>query len=144
MWASVGGAELAMRFGRVRILILVMGGSALLACGIGFAAPLPYSLVALLCVLYSLFVQGDSAALHAGTVQSAEPERRGATMAVQSLVGFASASLGPLVAGLVLDSTGGGNTVSSWGTAFIAMGAGVAMGPVILVLLARRTQQDGA
>jgi predicted MFS family arabinose efflux permease len=142
MWGSVGGAELAMRFGRRRVLTLIMGGSALIACGIGFTAPLPYSLIVILFLIYALFVQGDSAALHTGTVQMAEKDRRGATMAVQSLVGFSTAFAGPLVVGMVLDATGSGQTVGSWGTAFISMGVVVAMGPVFLALLARKDHRN--
>ena len=63
-------------------------------------------------------------------------------MAVQSLLGFASASLGPLMTGVVLDLTGSGQSVGSWGTAFITMGAVVAMGPVMLALLDRPASDD--
>ena len=137
MWASVGGAELALRFGRRRVLSVIMLSSAVFALGVGLSGRLPYPAVAVLCVLYSLFVQGDSATLHMGTVQTAEPDRRGATMAVQSLLGFASAAVGPLVVGIVLDSTGGGRTVHSWTAAFLSMGIVVAMGPVFLALMGR-------
>jgi MFS family permease len=136
MWASVAGNELAVRFGRVRVLTGIMGASALAAFAVGFSAPLPYPLVSALCVLYAMLVQGDSAALHNGTVQSAAAHRRGATMAVQSLVGFSSAFLGPLVVGVVLDATGGGATVASWAAAFAAMGTVVALGPIALRRLA--------
>jgi len=88
-----------------------------------------------------MFVLGDSGALHAGTVMAADPDRRGATMAVQSLLGFATA-LGPLVIGVVLDYTGRGQTVNSWGVAFITTGAVVAMGPVILASLGRPHCKD--
>lgn len=138
MWSSVAGAELAMRFGRDRVLCLIMGSSAVFACVIGFSAALPYPLVAVLCVLYALFVQGDSAALHTGLVQTADPELRGAAMAVQSLIGFASAFIGPLVVGVVLDVSGGGRTVASWGAAFIAMGLVVALGPLVIWRFGRR------
>jgi MFS family permease len=130
--ANVGGAELAVRFVRYRIITLVMVGSAILAFGIGFTAALPYPLVASLAVLYSLFVQGDSGALHTGTVLAAEPERQGATMAFQSLLGFATASVAPLITGVVLDLSGKGQTVTSWGVAFITMGVVPAFGPLLL------------
>jgi MFS family permease len=140
MLANVGGAELAVRFGRNRIITLVMVGSAVLAFGIGFAAPLPYALVGFLAVLYSMFVQSDSGALHAGTILSAEPQRQGATMAFQSLLGFASASVSPLIVGIALDLSGEGQTPASWGVAFITMGLIPAFGP--LVLRAFRQEHD--
>ena len=142
MWASVGGAEVAMRFGRQRTLLVVMGGSALLASGIGFAAAFPYPVLVGLLLIYAMFVQGDSATLHTGVVQAAELNRRGAAMAVQSLLGFASASAGPLVIGLVLDATGSGQTVFSWGVAFIATGAVVALGPVCLKFLHQQSESS--
>jgi MFS family permease len=137
--ANVGGAELAIRFGRRRILTLIMWSSAIFAFGFGFTAALPYPVVAFLCVLYTMFVTADSGAIHTGAVLSAEPERRGATMAIQSLLGFAIASVAPLVIGVVLDATGSGGSVNSWGAAFIAMGVVVALGPIILALLGRET-----
>jgi MFS family permease len=132
MWANVGGAELALRFGRRRTITLVMVGSALCAATAGLAARAPYSAVALFCVLYASFAQGDSAALHISTVQSASVDRRGTTMAVQSLLGFVTASLGPLAVGVVLDAFGGGQSVLSWAAAFAAMGVASALGPVFL------------
>ncbi|MDH3688234.1 MAG: MFS transporter [Gammaproteobacteria bacterium] len=135
MCASIGGAELSLRWGHNAVLKLFMWASAACAFGIGFAAELYYPLVVALCLGYAMLVQGDSAVLHAGTVQSAEPARRGATMAVQSLCGFLSACLSPLVVGLVLDTTGGGSSVASWGAAFITMGIVVAFGPLIMRLV---------
>ena len=137
--ANVGGAELAIRFGRQRILRLIMWSSAVFAFGFGFTAALPYPVVAGLCVLYTMFVTADSGAIHTGAVLSAEPERRGATMAIQSLLGFAIASVAPLVVGMVLDASGSGESVQSWGAAFITMGLVVALGPIILALLGRKT-----
>ena len=142
VFANIGGAEMAMRFGRRRILTLIMCASAIFAFTIGFAAALPYPVVGALCVLYTMFVQGDSGALHTGVVLSADPERRGATMAIQSLLGFASASVGPLVVGMVLDATGGGRSVNSWGAAFAAMGVVVVLGPIILALLGRKIRPE--
>jgi cyanate permease len=60
-------------------------------------------------------------------------------MAIQSLLGFAIASVAPLVIGVVLDATGSGQSINSWGAAFISMGIVVAVGPIILALLCRKT-----
>lgn len=137
MWASIGGAELSIRFGRRRIITLIMTGSALFAVSIGFTAGNSYPLVAALCIVYALFVQGESAALHVGTVLTAIPDRRGSTMAAQSVLGFAGASAGPIVFGIVLDVTGGGQSILSWGMSFISMGIVVAMGPLFLAFFNR-------
>jgi predicted MFS family arabinose efflux permease len=138
MLASIVGGELAVRLGRRRVVTAIMGISALLALTIGFSARLPYNAVIILCLVYTLFFQGDSAAIHAGVITAAEPERQGATMALQSLGGFAAASLGSVVAGMVLDLTGGGLTSLSWGLTFGSMGIAAALGPVLL----HRTQNN--
>jgi len=140
--ANVCGAELAIRFGRRRVLSIIMWTSALLALCVGFTAKLPYPALSILCVLYTMLVTADSGAIHTGAVMNAEPERRGATMAIQSLLGFASASVSPLVVGVVLDATGGGQSLGSWGAAFITMGLVVASGPVVLLLMHRKARQE--
>jgi len=132
MLASIGGGELAARFGRRRVVTAIMGISCLFSVTIGFSASLPYNAVVALCILYTLFFQGDSAAIHAGVISSAEPQRRGATMALQSLGGFAAASLGSVIAGLVLDLSGGSSSSLSWGLTFISLGLAAALGPLVL------------
>lgn len=132
MWASVGGAELANKFGRLPVLRIIMWGSALYACILGFLSFLPYVVLAILCMGYFLFVQGDSATLHTAVIRSAPMEERGLTMAFQSLIGFAGAFVGPLVVGLVLDLTGGEASSISWIAAFCSMGLVVALGPIII------------
>jgi MFS family permease len=138
MWASVGGAELANKYGRERVLRCIMWGSALYACILGVLPSLPYLFLVLLCIGYFLFLQGDSAALHTAVIQSAPDHERGLTMAFQSLVGFAGAFIGPLAVGMVLDMTGGGKSILSWGAAFCCMGFVVALGPVCIHHLSRR------
>jgi MFS family permease len=138
MLASIAGGELAVRLGRRRVVTAIMGISSLLALTIGFSARLPYDAVVILCLVYTLFFQGDSAAIHAGVITSANPERQGTTMALQSLGGFAAASLGSVVAGMILDLTGGGSTSLSWGLTFGSMGIAAALGPVLLQRTRRR------
>ena len=132
MLASIGGGEMASRLARHKVVAAIMVMSCLLAFSIGFAAQLPYRIVILLCILYTLFFQGDSAAIHAGVITAAESGRRGATMALQSLAGFAAASLGSLVTGIVLDLTGGGTTTVSWGLTFCSLGVVSALGLIML------------
>jgi len=132
MLASIAGGELAVWLGRRRVVTAIMGVSCLLALTVGFSARLPYNVVVILCAVYTLFFQGDSAAIHAGVITAAKPERQGATMALQSLGGFAAASLGSVVAGMILELTGGGSTSLSWGMTFASMGIAAALGPVLL------------
>ncbi len=126
VWASVWGNELAIRFGRRRFILATLLASAALAGGIGFGAALPYAGAALLVLLYAMLIWADSSSLTAGSAGSAEPGRRGATLAVHSTLGYAGGFLGPLALGVTLDLCGGAS-VLGWGVAF---------GHVTLALLA--------
>ena len=119
---SVTGNELALRFGRERIIFFFMTASGVTTCALGFAAGLPSAAVfALICVHYGLML-GDSAALTAGAIGSAHPDQRGAMMAVYSFVGFSAALVAPLVFGAVLDIAGGNRSALAWGLAYISIG----------------------
>ena len=133
MVASILFGELAAKLGRRKVVSFVMTVSGLLGIGIGFLAQIPYTALVCLCIGYTIFFQGDSAAIHAGVITSADPDRRGATMALQSLAGFAAASLSPIVVGVVLDRTGGGNSSFSWGVTFGTMAMAAFLGLFLLV-----------
>jgi MFS family permease len=134
---SVSGNELAIRFGRSRIIFTFMCASGLTACFLGFTAPLPWIVVFLvMCIHYGLML-GDSAALTAGAVATALPGSRGTMMAVYSMMGFTGAFLGPLVFGAVLDVSGGNQSVAAWGLAFASIGIFGALAPVARWLHAR-------
>ncbi|MCH7929490.1 MAG: MFS transporter [Proteobacteria bacterium] len=135
--SSIIGGELAMRFGRRRVVTVVMTMSAVMAALYGFSGWLPFPLVAGLAMFYGMFVTADSAAITTGAVQAAPPGGRGAVMAVHSCLGFIGAFLGPLAFGVVLD-VAGADHVLGWGLAFAAMGAGVIMGPLALAFVGRR------
>jgi MFS family permease len=135
---SVSGNELAIRFGRTRVIFTFMTASGLLACVLGYTAALPWMLVFLImCVHYGLML-GDSAALTSGAVASAHPDERGATMAIYSFVGFSSAFFAPLVFGAVLDLAGGNRSLLAWGLAFGSIGIFGVLAPVARLIYARR------
>jgi MFS family permease len=136
MLASIAGAELAVRFPRKTMVILIMGVSGLISVTIGFCAGLDPAWVVGLCIVYTIFFQGDSAAIHAGVITSARPDLRGATMALQSLGGFGAAALGTIAAGWVLDLSGGGHSVFSWGVTFASMGLAAVLGVVLVTRIA--------
>jgi len=139
---SVSGNELALRFGRTRVIFTFMTASGLIACALGYTAVLPWILVfVLMCVHYGLML-GDSAALTAGAIASAHPDQRGATMAVYSLVGFSSAFFAPLVFGVVLDLGGGNRNLVAWGLAFASIGIFGALAPLARWLYRARRIHD--
>ncbi|MBT6426731.1 MAG: MFS transporter, partial [Rhodospirillaceae bacterium] len=87
-WASVGGNELSIRLGRRRLIRLAMAGSMVCALAMGFLGSFNYPLAAGLVVLYGMVIWLDSSSLTAGAAGSADPQRRGATLAVHSMLGY--------------------------------------------------------
>src|SRR5215470_7597913 len=134
VWASVWGNELAIRFGRRRFILGTMLSSAALAAGIGFGAALPYAGAAALVLLYAMLIWSDSSSLTAGSAGSAEPGRRGATLAVHSTLGYAGGFLGPLALGATLDLLGGAS-VLGWGVAFGHVTVALLLGALAFVWL---------
>jgi MFS family permease len=134
VWASVWGNEVAIRFGRRRFILGAMLGSATLAAVIGFGAALPYAGAAALVLLYAMLIWSDSSSLTAGSAGSAEPGRRGATLAVHSTLGYAGGFLGPVALGATLDLLGG-PSVLGWGAAFGHVTVAVLLGILAFVWL---------
>jgi len=134
VWASVYGNELAMRFGRRRFILGTMLTSGALASVVGFSAALPYAGVAALVLLYAILIWSDSSSLTAGSAGSAEPGRRGATLAVHSTLGYAGGFLGPLALGATLDFLGGAS-VLGWGLAFGHVTVALLLGAIAFVWL---------
>ena len=134
---SISGNELALRYGRTRIIFAAMGLSGLMTCGLGLVAGLPlWVMFAILC-LHCLFMLGDSAALTSGMVSTASPHLRGSALAVYSCVGFGAAFLAPLVFGVVLDLAGGRDDRMAWALAFVSIGIFGVLSPVARFLYQR-------
>lgn len=131
--SSILGNEIAIRFGRRRTILAVMMITALVAAGTGFSAALSFPAAAFMCLLYGTIIATDSSALTAGTVGAARPDERGATMALHSFLGFGGGAVGPLILGVTLDITGGGETAASWGIAFTVIAALTLIGPPVLL-----------
>lgn len=133
-WASVAGNEVSIRLGRQRLVRVAMLASAAIAAVIGFLGPFSYGLAVALILLYGVVIWLDSSSLTAGAAGSAEPGRRGATLAVHSMLGYAGGFVGPLVMGVILDAAGGMSTMG-WGLAFLHLTAAMLLGRVVFALL---------
>ena len=137
-WASVAGNELSIRLGRQRLVRLAMGSSIACAAVIGFVGGRSYALAAALMLLYGLLIWLDSSSLTAGAAGSAEPHRRGATLALHSMLGYFGGFLGPLVIGWILDLSGGMST-TGWGLAFLHIGIVIFVGRTVFIWLGPRS-----
>ena len=132
MPASIFGNELALKLGRHRAITLVMFASAIVALLIGFLSDKsPWMLLPLLLV-YALTVPADSGALTSGMTMAADPENRGATMAMHSTVGFSLSALGAWAVGVALDAGGGPANATAWTIAFAVLAFGILLGPLAL------------
>lgn len=119
-FASVAGNEGAIRFGRKRLIVSAMLASIVIGACIGFIGPMSYALACTLVTVYGLVIWLDSSSLTAGTAGTAEPSRRGATLAVHSMLGYAGGFVGPLLIGWTLDLSGGMSPLG-WGVSFLAI-----------------------
>src|SRR5204863_7442263 len=115
--ASILGNEIAIALGRRRLICVALIASIACAGLLGFTGSTSYLLAVLLLMVYGPLVWLDSSSLTAGTAGTAEPARRGATLAVHSMLGYAGGFIGPLAVGWTLDLAGG-MSPGAWAAAF--------------------------
>jgi predicted MFS family arabinose efflux permease len=132
--ASVFGNEASIRFGRRRLVLAAMGLSVVVGALVGFVGSTGYWIAAALLVFYGVVTWLDSSSLTAGAAGSADPARRGATLAVHSMLGYGGGFIGPLMIGWVLDLSGGMSAIA-WGLAFGSVAATVALAMVAFAVL---------
>ncbi|HET9664879.1 MAG TPA: MFS transporter, partial [Burkholderiales bacterium] len=135
--ASVLGNETAIRFGRRYLIAFAMLASVSIAAAIGFVGTYSYSIAAGLLLLYGFIVWLDSSALTEGSAGTADPARRGATLAIHSMLGYAGGFVGPLMIGVILDLHGG-MSQAAWRSAFLAVGGLMLLALVIFVIMRPR------
>jgi MFS family permease len=135
---SILGNEMAQYYGRTRIVIGAMIAAALLSIITGWTAGISAPLAVLAIVLWTSAIYLDSSALTAGVLAAADPDKRGATMGLHSMCGYAGGFIGPPLAGLVLDLLGHDRIVG-WGVAFGHLSIVTLLGLAILQRFARLT-----
>jgi MFS family permease len=134
--SNIAGGWASDRWGRVRIIVVSQAVSAACSLTIGWLFTAPLWAILTLAAVYGIFVTSESGALSTGVTELAEPSALGATLAVQSCVGFLAAALSPAAVGFLLDRL----QVASpwqWGPAFGVLALGVLMGPVSMAALRR-------
>jgi MFS family permease len=136
-WASVVGNEVSIRLGRQRLVRLAMTAAVVFAAGIGFLGVRSYPLAATLVLVYGLLIWLDSSSLTAGAAGSADPARRGATLALHSMAGYAGGFVGPIAIGWILDLAGGMSALG-WGLAFLHVAVIGLLGQIVFIALAPR------
>ena len=129
--SSFAGAELSARFERRYVVMTIMLMSAATGIVVGSVASQAWALILSLSVLHHALVMADSAALTSGLVAVSPPQSRGTAMALYSMTGFAAAALASFAIGGVLDLLGG-QSVTSWAFAFVAMVSSNILGAALL------------
>jgi MFS family permease len=124
---SITGNETAQRYGRPRVVAAAMAAGAMLSVVCGASAFVSAPLAALCVLAWNAAIYLDSSALTAGTVQAADTARRGATMGLHSMCGYAGGFIGPVGAGLALDLAGR-DAALGWLLAFGQMAPVVLLG----------------
>jgi MFS family permease len=134
--ASVLGNEASIAWGRVRLVRTTMLLSILCGAVIGFAGVLNYWVASILVIVYGILIWLDSSSLTAGAATMAEPSRRGATLAIHSMLGYGGGFVGPLALGWTLDAMGG-MSQHAWGIAFGMTALAVLAGRIVFDRLSR-------
>jgi predicted MFS family arabinose efflux permease len=134
---SVLGNEASIRLGRRRLIVVAMGLSIVVGASIGFLGSIGYWIAVGLIVLYGMIIWLDSSSLTAGAAGSAEPSRRGAQLAVHSMLGYAGGFVGPLAIGWTLDLAGGMSPIA-WGLSFGVIAGAMMLGLIGFTLLRPR------
>jgi len=135
---TILGNELALRIGRNRAIVLIMLGSAGFSAAVAGATEAPYWVLVVLVILHGMSIPADAGAIVAGTVDAADSEVQGASLALQASAGFGASFLGPLVVGIVLDLMGGAQSALAWRWAFLAIAGFACLGPLAIRFAARR------
>ncbi|NKB59344.1 MAG: MFS transporter [Alphaproteobacteria bacterium] len=134
--SSFVGAGFGHRIGYARTSFLAMAISAVFAVTVGYSAAWPIWAFAGLVIGHNLLVLVDSGTLNGGAVNTSDPAHRGNTVAAFGTASAAGGLLGPVLLGVILDATGGGQTAESWGWAFALLGITVLVGGIAVRVLA--------
>jgi MFS family permease len=132
--AGFFGNEIAMKTGRIQLLVFSLLASLSLSALIGSLVGCGYSVTAPLFIVYNIAVYFDSSSLTVGTADAISPQRRGAALAVHSFLGNLGSFLGPVVIGIVLEYNGGLSNLS-WSRVFLLIAGLGILFLVILVLV---------
>jgi len=141
--SNIVGGWASDRWGRPRVIVISQLFSAACSFTIGWLFSAPLWVILTVAAVYGIFVTSESGTLSTGVTELAEPSAMGATLAVQSCLGFLAAAVAPAAFGFVLDqlqAVSGGTAAAlswQWGPAFGVFALGVLMGPISMLALRR-------
>jgi MFS family permease len=121
--SNAAGGWLSDRVGRRRTIVAFLSASGLTSALIGWTPALGTGAVLTVAVVYGLLVTAESSTLSTAVAEAAAPHSLGATLAVQSAVGFVATAVSPALVGVILDATAG-----NWGWGFLSLGVAALVG----------------
>lgn len=128
--AALVAGRLSDRFGRIRVILVLLGTSSLISLFYGFLGGLPFWLLVLLGLVYGFAVAGDSPVFSVAITELGDPAYLGTALAVQSVLGYATTVFSTSAFGFVTARFG-------WGPAFAMLGVGAAGGLPLVSWLGR-------
>ena len=141
---SFTGGDAGAKWGYARVTAGLMIVSGVFSLFVGFAAAWPLWILLVLILGHNLFVLADSGVVNAGAIASAAPGSRGMLIMFMALANAAGGLVGPVLFGVVLDATGGPQSITGWGWAYASLGFAVISGGAVVWLLARHADRRPA
>lgn len=132
---NLAGGWLSDRVGRLRVVGLALGTSALLSLVFGTLGGLSMPTLVAVLLVYGVAITADSAPTSTAITELVDDEHVGTALSVQSLVGFTTTVVSPVVFGVALDAAG-------YAAAFPTLAAGAALGLVSVAVLSRLTAAE--
>jgi MFS family permease len=130
---NIAGGWLSDRFGRAQVVATALAASSLLSAVFGLLGGLPLALLVVVTLVYGVVLAVDSAPTSTLVTEVVRDEHVGTALSIQSLVGFSTTVISPVVFGLALDRGG-------YGVAFPTLAAGSLLGVLsvgVLVVVRR-------
>ena len=118
---NLTGGWLSDRLSRTKTVGVALAASAILSALFGFIGTLPLTLLVGITLVYGFVLSMDSAPTSTLVTEIAADESIGTALSVQSLIGFSTTVVSPVVFGLALDKAG-------YTTAFPTLAAGALLG----------------
>ncbi len=135
--SNAAGGWLSDHLGRRLTIVIFLTASAVCSAVIGWTVSLGTTVVLALALVYGLLVTAESSTLSTAVAEAAPPDTLGATLALQSGLGFLVSAIAPPLFGAILDRTGG-----AWGWAFGTLGAAALFG--VGAVLGQRADRSAA
>lgn len=131
--------RVADKMGRIRTILICATASLVAEFSFGYLIGRPLWFVLLWGFWIGFWSIADSAVFKAGLTEMVAQEKRGMALGLQSAAGFLATVFAPIAFGKILEG-GGGLTNTNWGPAFVVLGVGAMITPVLCLVLRRIPQ----